>query len=58
MTRSESPTQADIIEYDTKSLKDIRILLEKVELNEATKFIEQNPHRRLWLVRRNTLVFQ
>jgi WD repeat-containing protein 35 len=50
MTRPESPTQTDIIEYDTKSLKDTRVLLEKVELNEATQFIELNPHQRLWQV--------
>ena len=48
MTRPESPTQTDIMDYDTKSLKDTRLLLEKVELNEATQFIEQNPHLRLW----------
>ena len=57
MTRPESPTQTDIIEYDTKSLKDTRVLLEKEELNEATQFIEQNPHQRLWLVGRNNQHF-
>ena len=48
MTRPESPTQNDIMDFDTKSLKDTRILLEKVDLTEATQFIEQNPHHRLW----------
>lgn len=48
MTRSENPTQTDLAEFDTKSLRDTRELLDKVDLTEATQFIEQNPHQRLW----------
>jgi len=48
MQRPENPGQNDIAEFDTKSLRDTRDLLEKVNLEEATQFIEQNPHQKLW----------
>ncbi|XP_014288387.1 WD repeat-containing protein 35 [Halyomorpha halys] len=37
-----------ILDLEVKSLRDTRQLLEKVGINEATAFIEQNPHPRLW----------
>jgi WD repeat-containing protein 35 len=48
MNRPEKPGRADIADFDTKTLRDARELLEKVDLIEATQFIEQNPHPRLW----------
>ena len=48
MQRPENPSQNDIVDFDTKSLRDTRELLEKVNLQEATQFIEQNPHQKLW----------
>jgi len=48
MQRPENPGQNDVVEFDTKSLRDTRDLLEKVNLQEATQFIEQNPHQKLW----------
>lgn len=48
MQRPENPTQTDIIDFDTKSLRDTRELLEKVNLQEATQFVEQNSHQKLW----------
>ncbi|KAK9510816.1 hypothetical protein O3M35_005521 [Rhynocoris fuscipes] len=37
-----------ILDLEVKSLRDTRELLEKVGLKEATSFIEENPHPRLW----------
>lgn len=48
MQRPENPSQNDVLNLDTKSLRETRDILEKVELQEATQFIERNPHRRLW----------
>ena len=48
MNRPDQPSQADIADFDTKALRDTRELLNKVDLHEATQFIEQNPHPRLW----------
>jgi WD repeat-containing protein 35 len=48
MQRPENPSQNDVLNLDTKSLRETRDLLEKVELQEATQFIERNPHPRLW----------
>jgi hypothetical protein len=50
MQRPENPTQSDLVEFDSKALKDTRELLDKKELQEATVFIEKNPHPRLWYV--------
>jgi WD repeat-containing protein 35 len=48
MKRPENPDLADIIDFDTKSLRDTRELLEGVSLQDATQFIENNPHPKLW----------
>ncbi len=50
MTRAESPIQQDIADMDTKSLRDTRQLLDKINLGEATQYIEKNSHPRLWYV--------
>ena len=57
MQRPENPTQSDIVEFDSKALKDTRELLDKKELQEATVFIEKNPHPRLWFACFNCLEF-
>lgn len=48
MSRVDNPKFYDIVDFDTKYLRDTRDLLEKVDLTDATHFIEQNPHTRLW----------
>ncbi len=48
MSRPETPNQQDIVEIDTKSLRDTRSLLDKINLGEATQYIEKNSHPRLW----------
>jgi WD repeat-containing protein 35 len=48
MQRPENPALTDITDFDTKSLRDTRELLDKINLQEATQFIEQNPHQKLW----------
>lgn len=37
-----------IVQLEVKSLRDTRQLLENVGIAEAKKFIEDNPHPRLW----------
>lgn len=37
-----------ILQLEVKSLRDTRELLAKVGLTEASAFIEENPHPRLW----------
>jgi WD repeat-containing protein 35 len=34
--------------FETKSLRDAKTMLESVNIKEATAYIEQNPHPRLW----------
>ena len=48
MKRPEQPELTDIIEFDTKSLRDTRELLEGEHLQDAAQFIENNPHQKLW----------
>lgn len=50
LNRPENPSPSDIVDYDTKILKEARLLLDKTELADATQFIEQNPHQRLWRI--------
>jgi WD repeat-containing protein 35 len=50
MSRPENPIQEDIVDFDTKSLRDTRDLLEKVSLTESTQYIEQNSHQKLWYI--------
>ncbi|XP_039278851.1 WD repeat-containing protein 35 [Nilaparvata lugens] len=47
--RPDQPSVEDhIVDLEVKSLRDTRQLLDKVGLAEATTFIEENPHPRLW----------
>lgn len=50
MSRPENPTVADIVQFDSKILRDTRNLLDKGNYDDAIKFIEINPHDRLWFV--------
>ena len=49
MESPERPSNKDhLIKLEVKSLRDTRQLLEKVGINEASLFIEENPHPSLW----------
>ncbi|KAK3088211.1 hypothetical protein FSP39_016191 [Pinctada imbricata] len=48
MKDPENPTKDNMAEMEIKSLRDTRDLLEKVGINDAQQFIEDNPHPRLW----------
>ncbi|XP_033121645.1 WD repeat-containing protein 35-like isoform X2 [Anneissia japonica] len=48
MKDAEHPSKDNLIDMDIKSLRDTRDLLEKVGIEEAAQFIEDNPHPRLW----------
>lgn len=48
MKDPENPTEDLLFHLDIKSLRDTRNLLEKVGLQDAQQFIEDNPHPRLW----------
>eukprot|EP00040_Diaphanoeca_grandis_P015836 m.81289 g.81289 ORF g.81289 m.81289 type:complete len:1161 (-) comp25403_c0_seq3:252-3734(-) len=44
----EHPTKECIFDNEIKALRDTRDLLEKVGIDDAAVFIEDNPHPRLW----------
>ncbi|ELT97636.1 hypothetical protein CAPTEDRAFT_160931 [Capitella teleta] len=48
MVKTDTPTNDSIMEMEVKSLRDTREILEKVGLEEAQSFTEDNPHPRLW----------
>lgn len=48
MKDPENPTKEYMQEMEIKSLRDTRDLLEKIGLQDAQQFIEDNPHPRLW----------
>ncbi|KAI0210975.1 WD repeat-containing protein 35 [Lamellibrachia satsuma] len=48
MSDPDSPTKDDVMDIEVKSLRDTRDLLEKVGIEDAQQFIEDNPHPRLW----------
>jgi len=43
-----NPARENIIDFETKSLRDTRDLLEKVGIEDAYQFILENSHSRLW----------
>lgn len=45
---AEHPTKECIATWEIKSLRDTRDLLDKVGIDDATVFVEDNPHPRLW----------
>ncbi|XP_017600405.1 PREDICTED: WD repeat-containing protein 35, partial [Corvus brachyrhynchos] len=44
----EHPNKDYIINFEIRSLRDSRALIEKVGIEESFQFIEDNPHPRLW----------
>ncbi|XP_077517801.1 intraflagellar transport protein Oseg4 [Amblyomma americanum] len=48
MQDPENPSQEFVCNMEAKSLRDSRDLLAKVGIEEATQFIEDNSHPRLW----------
>eukprot|EP00057_Strongylocentrotus_purpuratus_P012812 XP_011667286.1 PREDICTED: WD repeat-containing protein 35 isoform X1 [Strongylocentrotus purpuratus] len=48
MQDREHPGKECMVELDIKSLRDTCDLLEKVGIEDAAQFIEDNPHPRLW----------
>lgn len=56
MDTPERPSKDHLICLEVKSLRDTRQLLEKVGINEAAQFIEDNPHPRLWYVQKVSLL--
>ncbi|XP_032509086.1 WD repeat-containing protein 35 isoform X4 [Phocoena sinus] len=44
----EYPDKDYIINFEIRSLRDSRALIEKVGIEDASQFIEDNPHPRLW----------
>ncbi|XP_067931487.1 WD repeat-containing protein 35-like [Watersipora subatra] len=48
MKAPDEPSRENMLDHEIKSLRDTRDLLEKVGLQDAQRFIEENPHPRLW----------
>jgi len=44
----EHPSIEDFVELEVKSLRDTRTLVETVGLQDASQFVDDNPHPRLW----------
>lgn len=50
MSRPENPLISDIVNFDSKLLRETRDLIEKSNFQDAIQFIEANPHERLWFL--------
>uniref|UniRef100_A0A672HZ34 WD repeat-containing protein 35 n=1 Tax=Salarias fasciatus TaxID=181472 RepID=A0A672HZ34_SALFA len=48
MKDPERPNKDNLINFEIRSLRDSRTLIEKVGIEDASQFIEDNPHPRLW----------
>ncbi|XP_062325717.1 WD repeat-containing protein 35 isoform X1 [Osmerus eperlanus] len=48
MKDPERPNKDNLINFEIRSLRDSRALIEKVGIDDASQFIEDNPHPRLW----------
>ncbi|KAJ3613075.1 hypothetical protein NHX12_019331 [Muraenolepis orangiensis] len=48
MKDPERPNKDYLITFEIRSLRDSRALIEKVGIKDASQFIEDNPHPRLW----------
>ncbi|XP_066495950.1 WD repeat-containing protein 35 [Tiliqua scincoides] len=44
----EHPNKDCIINFEIRSLRDTRALIEEVGIEESSQFVEDNPHPRLW----------
>lgn len=52
----ERPNKDNLINFEIRSLRDSRALIEKVGIEEASQFIEDNPHPRLWYFKYVSLI--
>lgn len=48
MQDPEQPVKESIVDVEIKSLRDTRVLLNQVGIEDAAVFVEDNPHPRLW----------
>uniref|UniRef100_A0A3B3BS72 WD repeat-containing protein 35 n=1 Tax=Oryzias melastigma TaxID=30732 RepID=A0A3B3BS72_ORYME len=48
MKNPDKPNKDNLINFEIRSLRDSRALIEKVGIEDASQFIEDNPHPRLW----------
>ncbi|CAB3400293.1 unnamed protein product [Caenorhabditis bovis] len=48
LMKPEKPEKKNIQDIEIKSLRDCKHLLERMKIDEATTFIEKNPHPMLW----------
>uniref|UniRef100_A0A915PI34 WD repeat-containing protein 35 n=1 Tax=Setaria digitata TaxID=48799 RepID=A0A915PI34_9BILA len=48
MKNPETPHKSFIIDVEIKSLRNVKSLLQKMKIEEATAFIEKNNHPKLW----------
>ncbi|XP_036431101.1 LOW QUALITY PROTEIN: WD repeat-containing protein 35 [Colossoma macropomum] len=48
MKDPERPNKDYLMNFEIRSLRDSRALIEKVGIEDASQFIEDNPHPRLW----------
>ncbi|XP_076841795.1 WD repeat-containing protein 35 isoform X1 [Brachyhypopomus gauderio] len=48
MKEPERPNKDYLMNFEIRSLRDSRTLIEKVGIEDASQFIEDNPHPRLW----------
>ncbi|MED6241180.1 WD repeat-containing protein 35 [Ataeniobius toweri] len=48
MKDPERPNKDNLFNFEIRSLRDSRALIEKVGIEDASQFIEDNPHPRLW----------
>ena len=42
------PLKEQMLQFETRSLRDTRHILSTVSISDATQFIEQKPHPRYW----------
>lgn len=52
----ERPNKDNLFNFEIRSLRDSRALIEKVGIEDASQFIEDNPHPRLWWIFLNTVL--
>eukprot|EP00164_Ancoracysta_twista_P003121 GFYU01004159.1.p1 GENE.GFYU01004159.1~~GFYU01004159.1.p1 ORF type:complete len:1174 (+),score=402.74 GFYU01004159.1:102-3623(+) len=50
MKNAENPEKDNILSYETRSLRDAKEILNRVGIEDGYKFIEDNPHPRLWRI--------
>lgn len=48
MEKPTRPSKAQVVEFEAKAMRDCRDILENVDLPEAYKYIDENPHKCLW----------